>query len=163
MSAGGMLLSARYTVTERRSRRRGQPFGDVVIAACIAYLEASRAVDDALERLRKVQHRPETTLEEDEQVERAAGDAWEALFAAAIELDTVLPDPEHGAADSVRLLASLHNPPSGWTPYSHADGTRSYDDGCGRTIAILTPAGEVAPGPWFKRGQALPPPPPFGQ
>jgi hypothetical protein len=158
MSAGNMLVTAGYTVKERRARRHGQPLGDDATAACTAYLEASRAVDDALEHVR-VQLPPETTLEEDEAVERAAGDAWEALFLAAIELDTVLPDPERAAADSVRLMASLHNPPGGWNPYSHADGTRSHVDGRGRTIAILTEEGEVVPGPWFKHGQTLPPPP----
>jgi hypothetical protein len=158
MSAGGMLLTARYTVKERRGRRRGQPFSDDAVAVCTAYLEASSAVDDALEHVR-AQLSPETALEDDEAVERAAGDAWETLFLAAIELDTVLPDPEHAAADHVRLMASLHNTPGGWTAYSHADGTRSYDDGRGRTIAILTEEGDVVPGPWFKQGQTLPPPP----
>jgi hypothetical protein len=154
-----MLLTARQCVNERRGRRRGQPFGDAPVAACTAYLEASRAVDEALERREEVQSRRRTTLEEDERVERAAGDAWEALFLAAIELDTVLPDPEHSAAESVRLMATLHNPPCGWTPYQAADGRRYYDDGRGRTIAVLTSAGEVVPGPWFRQGQSLPPPP----
>jgi hypothetical protein len=158
MSAGNMLATARYAVKERGDRRRGQPLGDTAIAACTAYLEASRAVDDALEQVR-VQLRPETTLEEDEAVERAAGDAWEALFLAAIELDTILPDPEHAAADHVRLMASLHNPPGDWTSYSNADGSRYYQDGRGRITAILTDGGKVEPGPWFKQGQTLPPPP----
>jgi hypothetical protein len=159
MSAGGMLLTARHTVQERRGHRRGQPFGDTPVAACTAYLQASREVDEALERREEVQRWRETTLEEDEHVERVAGDAWEALFLAAIELDAVLPDPEHSAAEAVRLMATLHNPQCGWTPYKAADGRRYYDDGRGRTIAVLTAAGEVVPGPWFKQGQALPPPP----
>ena len=160
MSAGGMLLTARHTVQERRGHRRGQPFGDTPVAACTAHLEASREVDEALARREEVQRRRKTTLEEDEHVERVAGDAWEALFLAAIELDAVLPDPEHSAAELVRLMATLHNPPCGWTPYHAADGRRYYDDGRGRTIALLTSAGEVVPGPWFKQGQALPPPAP---
>jgi hypothetical protein len=159
MSAGGMLLTARHTVTERRHRRRGQPFGETPVVACTAYLEASREVDEALGRREDVQRRRETTLEEDERVERIAGDAWEALFLAAIELDAVLPDPEHSAAESVRLMAELHNGPGGWSAYRLADGSRSYEDGRGRTIAVLTSAGTVVPGPWFKQGQALPSPP----
>jgi hypothetical protein len=105
-----MLFTARHTVQERRGHRRGQPFGDTPVAACTAYLEASREVDEALQRREEVQCRRATTLEEDERVERAAGDAWEALFLAAIELDAVLPDPEHSAAELVRLMATLHNP-----------------------------------------------------
>ena len=160
MSAGGVLLTAHQTVNERRDGRCTQPFGDTPVAACTAYLEASRAVDEALERREEVQRRRQTTLEEDEQVERLAGDAWEALFLAAIELDAALPDPERSAAEAVRMMATLHNPPCGWTPYRAADGRRYYDDGRGRTIAVLTSAGEVVPGPWFKQGQALPQPPP---
>jgi hypothetical protein len=160
MSPGGTLLTARQTVVERRHGRCEQPFGDRPVAACTAYLAASRAVDEALERREEVQRRRQTTLEEDEQVERLAGDAWEALFLAAIELDAALPDGEHSATEAVRLMATLHNPPCGWTPYRAADGRRYYDDGRGRTIALLTSAGEVVPGPWFKQGQALPQPPP---
>jgi hypothetical protein len=50
------------------------------------------------------------------------------------------------------LRATLHNPPCGWTPYRAADGRRYYDDGRGRTIAVLTSAGEVVPGPGVQAG-----------
>jgi hypothetical protein len=139
--------------------RRGEPSSEAATVAATAYLEASRAVDDALERLRVVQLRQETTLDEDEQVERSAGDCWEALFLAAIEFDAFQPDPEDSAAASVRVMAQLHNPPPCWSSYHLQDGSRSYDDGRGRTIALLTADGEVVPGPWFKQRQALPPPP----
>jgi hypothetical protein len=153
-----MLATARHAVRERRGPRRGQPFSEDAVAVCTAYLEASSAVDDGLEHVR-AQLSPETTLEEDEAVERAAGDAWETLFLAAIELDTVLPDPDLAAADHVRLMASAHNLPGAWAPYSNADGSRYYQDGRGRITAILTEEGEIVPGPWFKQGQTPPPPP----
>lgn len=158
MNDGNMLATARYAVKERRRRRGGQSLSDDATAACTAYLEASRVVDDAVEQLR-VWLRPETTLKEDGVAERAACDAWETLFLAAIEWDTILPDPEHAAADHVRLMASVHNLPGAWASYSNADGSRNYDDGRGRTIAVLTARGEVVPGWWFKQGQKLPPPP----
>jgi hypothetical protein len=60
-------------------------------------------------------------------------------------------DSSNSAAELVRLMATLHNPPCGWTPYHAADGRRYYDDSRGRTIALLTAAGEVVPGPWFKQ------------
>jgi hypothetical protein len=152
----GMLLTARQMV---RDRRRGRTFGDTSIAASTAYLTAAGAVDDALERRRQVQLRRETTLAEDESADHAAGDAWEVLYLTALDFDAALPDPDHSAADVVRVMAQLHNVPGGWTPALQGDGSRLYDDGHGRVIAVLTSAGVVEPGPWFKQGQTLPPPP----
>jgi hypothetical protein len=80
-----------------------------------------------------------------------------------VSLSSSVPASERGRAlcgGRYSTFETLYNPPCGWNPYRAADGRRYYDDGRGRTIAVLTSAGEVVPGPWFKLGQALPQPPP---
>ncbi|HVC03833.1 MAG TPA: hypothetical protein VND88_04085 [Candidatus Acidoferrales bacterium] len=148
-----MLSDARDTV---QRRRHGARFGDEATAVCSAYLGAAKAVDAAQERRRAVQLRRGITYAEDQAVERECAEAWEQCFLAAVELDTVLPDPEHEAAALVRSLASLFGVLEGdWNPYLGPDGARGYTDGRGRCIAAFI-GDQVIPGPWFMEGQPLP-------
>jgi len=149
-----MLAEARSTV---QTRRRRPNFGEAASAACSRYLRAAKAVDEADAHRHAVQLRRDATLTEDQALELACAGAWEGLFVAALELDSTIPDPSDRAADYVRVMASLFTPLEGaWSPYTNADGTRSYTDGRGRVTAVMDAYGRVAPGPWFKDGDTLP-------
>jgi hypothetical protein len=120
-----MLLTARQTVNERRHRRRGQPFGDTLVAACTAYLAASRAVDEALERREEVQRRRETTLEEDEHVERQADLHNGAMSNAAKDVRAADEASRrvalHAEADGVAVTgASTPDPDKALIPWNQA-------------------------------------------
>jgi hypothetical protein len=105
--SAGMLNSARTIVQERRHR---QSFGGTATAAAKVYLERSRATDDAVERLYATWLRRDRTLAEHDAAEQAAGDAWEALYLAALDLDTACP-AERAAAELVKVMAGLHMDP----------------------------------------------------
>jgi hypothetical protein len=106
--SAGMLNSARTIVQERRHR---QSFSGTATAAAKVYLERSRATDDAVERLYATWLLHDRTLAEHDAAEQAAGDAWEALYLAAVDLDTACPDAERAASDLVKVMAGLHMDP----------------------------------------------------
>ncbi len=81
MSAGMTELTARGDIAHRR---HGQRLGDAAVAACRDFVEAARAVDDAVVARSAAQCRMDLTADEDARLETTEADAWEALFIAAL-------------------------------------------------------------------------------
>lgn len=160
MSAGMTELTAR---TDIHHRRHGQRLTEAAVEACRRYVEAGRAVDDALIARSVGQHRHDLTANEDAQLEATEAGAWESLFIAALGFDDVLPDQGSPAAEWVKVAASIHAPAEPmWSlwPCRGEDGSTYpayFSDGRGRVAALLTADGEVIAGVWAcHRGLRLP-------
>jgi hypothetical protein len=162
MSAGMTELTARDDIS---CRRHGQRLGDVAVAACRGFVEAARAVDNAVVARSAAQCRRELSADEDAQLETTEAGAWEALFIAALRFDDQLPDHAAPAAEWVKVSASIHARPEGeWRlwPCRGEDGTTYpayFQDGRGRVEALLTADGDVIRGGWACHRGPLPMPP----
>ena len=153
-----MATLARLEIKERRDSRR---LTATVTAAGRALVECAVAVDAALDQSFLPRCRQETTAEEDERLERGQASAFEAFYLAATSWDTLVGNTSSPFADDVLLYAQLLGPlESGWTAYANPDGSRFYQDGRGRPIAMLTADGTIVATCWQCHVGPQPAPPP---